>query len=199
MIRSLIHKIVANPFVYDLVQFLTGAEITNKRIKLRLAKVDAAVIVDIGGGTGSMMDLFPKQALYICLDIDEQKLEGYRAKYPNKPAVLGDATTAPIATASVDLVVCKFLSHHIPDDRVDYLLRECYRILRPTGTLLFVESLRNDRRFRSRFLWKYDRGSFPRTGAEVRQLVEKNGVIAYAEEFEFAHQHIILEARPQSL
>jgi ubiquinone/menaquinone biosynthesis C-methylase UbiE len=197
MIQSILHRIVANPQVYDFVQFAVGGQVVDKHIADRLRKLQAPqMVVDIGGGTGAMQELFSPDAMYICLDIDPLKLRGYRNKHSQSRAILGDATAAPVKSGSADLVVCKFLAHHIPDDNVGTLLKECYRMLKPDGTLLFVEPLRNDRRLRSRLLWKYDRGSFPRTLEEVRRMVEKGGRIVEGDSFACIHQYIIYLAKP---
>ena len=101
------------------------------------------------------------------------KLAGYIAKDQNGVAVLADATIAPFQSGSVDLVVCKCLSHHIPAECIDALFRESYRILKPEGTFVFLDALKNTKRFRSNVMWRYDRGSYPRAIDEVRALIRK--------------------------
>jgi len=197
VIKSIIHRIVANPKVYDAVQAAVGARLIEQRMQRQLEALSgSACVVDIGGGTGLIKDLFGGDCLYICLDIDPVKIDGYRDKEAAGVAILADATVAPIVSGSVDLVVCKSLSHHIPPDRIADLFKECFRILKPEGALLFVDAVRNDKRFRSNFMWRYDRGSFPRTIGEIRSMLEANGRIDHWEEFAYLHEYVLCLARP---
>jgi SAM-dependent methyltransferase len=196
VIKSTIHRIVANPRVYDAVQAAVGARLIEQRMQTQLEALSGSTcVVDIGGGTGLLKSLFSEDCLYICLDIDPVKIDGYRDKDATGVAVLADATVAPILAGSVDLVVCKCLSHHIPPDRIADLFREGFRILKPNGTLLFVDAVRNEKRFRSKFMWRYDRGSFPRTIDEVRALLAQHGRIDHWEEFAYLHEYVLCLAR----
>lgn len=197
MIRNVLHRIVANPRVYDLVQWAVGGKIVDEHIRRVMQTIASPhAVIDIGGGTGTMRELLPADCLYICLDIDPQKLSGIRTSTEGRSAILGDATRAPFRTNSIDMVVCKFLYHHITNELAGNLLDECYRTLKPEGLLLFVEPLRNDRRFRSRFLWKYDRGSFPRSVQEIKDALSVDGNIIHCTEFSCIHQYIVCVVRP---
>lgn len=50
------------------------------------------------------------------------------------PLVQGDSTRLPVAAASVDVLVCRGVLHHLPD--VGAALREWRRVLRPDGAVV---------------------------------------------------------------
>ena len=48
------------------------------------------------------------------------------------------------------------------------------------------------------FMWRYDRGSFPRTIGEIRSMLEANGRIDHWEEFAYLHEYVLCLARPNA-
>jgi ubiquinone/menaquinone biosynthesis C-methylase UbiE len=160
-----IHRVVANPFVYDIAQRLAGVRKTQQVMRNLLSdlRLEDASVLDIGGGTGLSRDLLPATARYACLDNDPQKLEGFRAKNPNAMAIEGSATQMPIGTGKYDLAIICAVTHHLTDEEVAAAVDETARVLRPSGHLLFLDALWVPSRVRGRLLWKLDRGSNPRT------------------------------------
>jgi SAM-dependent methyltransferase len=194
--RALLHNIVSHPAVYDLVQTLVGA----KALRRRLGELAAGLptpnrVVDIGGGTGELQRLWPVGTTYICLDIDMEKLRGFRSKSPQGAAVRGDATRAPLADGSVDLVICTAVSHHLDDAQWPLFLAETRRILRPGGHLLFMDAVWSPRRLPGRVLWHYDRGSHPRTIEFLRHSIAEHLSLVHFEEKAILHRYIFCVAR----
>src|SRR5882672_3868195 len=116
MLTDLLHRVVANPTVYDTIQVLAGSADLNRRLAENLGDLAARpTILDVGGGTGLPPSLWPAGATYLCLDIDPVKLAGFRRKDRPGVALRGDATRLPLRTRSLDLVVCKNVTHHLSD------------------------------------------------------------------------------------
>jgi len=198
MIAWLLHRIVANPTVYNLVQTLAGEKKIHRILAQRTAGLRQDwVVVDLGGGTGLYRDLWQPAARYTCLDIDMDKLRGFRAKHPTEAAFLADGARIPLADGSVHAVLFTFVAHHIDGCVLPSVLGEAARILKADGHLVFVEPLWKPRRLASRLLWRYDRGSFPRTALVLQQMIGERFVPKHWEQFAIFHEYALCIARPR--
>jgi ubiquinone/menaquinone biosynthesis C-methylase UbiE len=195
MFTALLHRLVAHPWVYDLAQSVAGAKKVRARLADRISPLhDAKTVLDIGGGTGSVAALWSPSSKYICLDIDPLKLEGFVSKNPTGTALLADATRIPIADESVDAVLCTNVTHHLTDSLLDQMLSESRRILTGGGKLILSDALWAPNRRVSRTIWKYDRGSFPRTPQRLQDAVSKHLGISSWEQFAIWHEYFICVA-----
>lgn len=192
MVQKLLHHIVSNPYVYDRVQQLVGAQLVRQKLSAYLQPiVPDAVIVDLGGGTGNNRDLFSPDQHYICLDNDQLKLKGFREKFPKDSGLRADATRLPLQSNSVDLVLCTAVSHHIPDDSLDSFFSEAIRIIKSEGRFVFLDAVWSPRRLPSRLLWRYDRGSYPRTLEKLQTTLARHGQILDWHTFAVYHRYVI--------
>jgi ubiquinone/menaquinone biosynthesis C-methylase UbiE len=192
MLTEILHRIASQPRVYDAIQALAGSGQVNRRLAVRLAELPRpARVLDVGGGTGLSSELWPAGVTYVCLDIDPVKLRGFRRKHPRGIALAADATRLPLASRSFDLVVCKAVFHHLSDPLLPMVLRESARVLRPGAHLVFVDPLWAPARRRGRLLWRYDRGSFPRSEANLRQAVSAQFAITRWDAFAIHHQYVL--------
>lgn len=192
MIQKLLHQIVPNPYVYDRVQQLVGAQRVRRQLMTHLQPTASdAVIVDLGGGTGNNRELFSPDQHYICLDNDQLKLKGFREKFPKASGLRADATCLPLQSSSVDLVLCTAVSHHIPDDLLDSFLSEAIRIIKSEGRFVFLDAVWSPRRLPSRLLWRYDRGSYPRTLEKLQATLARHGKILDWHTFAVYHRYVI--------
>src|SRR5689334_19170618 len=126
MLTDVLHRIVARPWVYDLAQTVAGAKTVRRRLAARVEPLrGAAVVLDIGGGTGSIGELWDsRRTRYVCLDIDPMKLAGFVARNPTGLALQADATRIPIAGAAVDVVLCTNVTHHLTDPLLERMIAE---------------------------------------------------------------------------
>jgi ubiquinone/menaquinone biosynthesis C-methylase UbiE len=199
MITGLLHRIVARPFVYDLVQTAVGAKQVRRRLAERIRPVrDARLVVDIGGGTGSVGALWSDASKYVCLDIDPVKLAGFVANNPTGLALQADATRIPIADASVDVVLCTNVTHHLTEPLLAQMIAESARVLRPQGKLLLSDALWIPESRVSRTMWHYDRGSFPRSAEAIRAVVSGPLVIESWDQFAIWHEYFVCVAAPKA-
>src|SRR6202034_4015622 len=105
------------------------------------------VVLDVGCGHGRslplLMDAFRPECL-IGVDRENRVLGNARPRAAAIGAsvtlIQGDCSWLPLRDGSVDLVFCHQTFHHIVDQ--ERSLREFYRVLRPSGLLLFAESTR---------------------------------------------------------
>jgi ubiquinone/menaquinone biosynthesis C-methylase UbiE len=192
MLKALLHRIFSVPLIYDLLQTLVGARYIRSRLQKSLTGiVDGAIIVDVGGGTGLNRSLFGENIRYICLDNDPVKLQGVLQKMVDGHPLLGDAGNIAIQTNSVDMVICTSVTHHLPDELLSEFFREAMRILKPTGKFVVLDAVWSPKRWASRILWRYDRGSFPRPLETLRQELSRHGKLTHWDEFAVFHRYVI--------
>jgi SAM-dependent methyltransferase len=194
-VRRILHALAGHPRVYDLVQRMAGERRLLERLEPLLSRFPGTTrILDLGGGTGRLHSI-TGSARYICLDSDPQKLNGFERRR-GAFAVLGDAAKCPFASGSVDVIVCARVSHHLSDQQLGETLAEIARVLRTDGTLVFADALRSSR-CSSRWLWSLDRGSNPRTAADIEAAIARHFEIegTQALAIPFLHEFVICIAR----
>jgi len=127
---------------YDFL--VRGAE--RRRIgKLRrnlLANVRGDVL-EIGAGTGANFEHYPSDARVIATEPDPHMLKRAQGKLrPNIDARLAPAEELPFADASFDTVVSTLVLCTVRDPA--RALNEARRVLRPGGSLIFLEHVRGE-------------------------------------------------------
>lgn len=192
MLADVLHRVAARPKVYDALQVVAGAAEVNRRLGLRLAELPAKRrLLDLGGGTGLAPALWPDDAEYICLDNDPLKLKGFLNKHSRGNPLIGDAARVPLLSESVDLVVCKSVSHHLDDRALRRLFAESARVLTVGGHLVFIDAILDRESWRSRVLWRYDRGSYARPAEVMRSAMATEFHIEHWDEFAIHHRYVL--------
>lgn len=192
----LLHRLASHGWVYDRIQDLVGAGEVYRRLGRHLAAGQSPHwLLDVGGGTGRTRSVLSSGARYVCLDMELPKLSQLRRNGRDGAPVQGDATLMPFRTASVDLIVCVDVSHHLTDGELDVVLSEVRRVLRPSGQMVFLDAVLNDR-WIGQTLWRLDRGSHPRRAAELRAAVTRGFRIRDEEQFRLAHEYLLLVSQP---
>ena len=195
MLTSILHRLVAMPWIYDSVQSLVGAKQVRARLNLQVKQVkNPAIVLDIGGGTGLVSELYDAQTRYVCLDIDPVKLQGFTAKNPTGIGLLADAGNVPIADRSVDMVVCTNVTHHLTDELLDRMFAEAARILKPGGKFILSDALWAPDRKIGKMIWRVDRGSFPRTQNVIQSALQKYLNIEQWDQFAIWHEYFVCTA-----
>jgi SAM-dependent methyltransferase len=198
-LADILHRVVAQPVVYDAVQAMAGASELNRRLAARIGSLPPrALIVDVGGGTGLPRSMLPDDSTYVCLDPDPVKLRGFMGKHRPGYAVCGDAAALPLPDGTVDLAVCKDVGHHLTDPQLALLFRECNRVLRLGARMIFIDAALAADRLRSRALWRYDRGSHPRSHDAMKQAMESEFQITEWETFAIIHRYVLGVGQPRT-
>jgi ubiquinone/menaquinone biosynthesis C-methylase UbiE len=195
LLTRLAHSIAAHPAAYDLIQRAAGVEHVHRKLAEVFARLDmCGTLLDVGGGTGINRFLWDGRGRYVCLDIDPLKLRGLRGKFPDTAAILADGTKLPVADSSADVVLCKFLTHHLDDEAAARLMCECARVTRPGGAVLIVDPVWAPHRKVGRLLWRYDRGSFPRPADDLHRLISARFERVASERLAVWHEYTLLVA-----
>lgn len=200
LLTRLVHKIASNPIVYDLSQKIAGSGPLDPVLSEAISGAAAnARVLDVGGGTGRSRHLWPQSCTYVLIDSDPIMLSGLAAARRSGFPVRGDATKLPIVSDSMDWILCKQVSHHIPDDALIDLFTEIQRVLKPEGRFIYVDCVWRPESRVARMLWKYDRGSHPRTEEELRQAFEPYFETLDVQSCVNNHRYLMFALAPRAL
>lgn len=144
------------PERYDwAVKLMTGGRID--RIKDRIAETiePGARILDVGCGTGTLaVRCIKKGARVVGLDSSEFMLEearknARRAGVDDRLSVVQDSVTqlgVHFPDNSFDVVVSTMALGEFPPDFLEFIIRDCRRVLRPGGRLIIADEVWPQRR-----------------------------------------------------
>ena len=192
----MIERALENPTLYDLVQFLTGARISEAKIRDFLGPIPKDIrILDIGGGTGIVAPIFDAGKDFTCMDLalDRVRIAGARGS----AGLVGDATRIPVKTASIDLAIQRAVSHHLTDEEFAAMTSETSRVLKPDGRLLFLDAIWAPRWIPGRILWSIDRGSHFRTESQMRKQLETGFTLERTMGYAIYHRYLLAIGRPR--
>lgn len=154
-----LHDVASVGWVYDSIQFLAGAPMVRRRLRTHLSGCHGQVL-DIGGGTGAIAELLPSGCLCTCLDNEMPKLLRCAGKGFASP-LLADATRLPIQSGSIDAVTCVAMAHHLTNDQLGAMFRESSRVLKPQGSMIFLDPVFGRRACRDAFCGRWTEARIP--------------------------------------
>ena len=132
---------------WDAIRSLHVAESQVEARMTALLGADIGRLVDIGTGTGRMIELFaPRAAHATGIDRSPEMLRVARAKLDGRPGVdlrQGDIAALPMADGSADTVILHQVLHFIPAPEA--ALAEAARLLAPGGRILIADFAPHDR------------------------------------------------------
>ena len=194
MLARILETIVANPWVYDRVQRIAGREENYRRLIPLLRRARGELLLDTGAGTGELVRILDPSTRYLWLDNDPQKLSGFKAKGGSGLAILGDVTKIPLAPGAVHTALCVAVSHHLTDPEFEDLLSELARVCR-TG-LIFLDAIEEKSSWVSNFMWRYDRGSHPRTAEHLLSMLRRHFEIEDLQRYTIYHRYVLCAGKP---
>jgi len=195
MLREILGTVVANPMVYDAVQKMAGREENYRRLKPLLARAKGELLLEAGAGTGEIIRILDPSTRYLWLDNDVQKLSGFRKKNQGHLAVLGDGTRIPLADRCVHSVLTLAVTHHLLDHELDLFLAEMARVC--THQLVFLDGLEDRSSIVSNLMWRYDRGSHPRTEENLLSKIRQHFELDMVERYKIYHQYLLCTGKPR--
>jgi ubiquinone/menaquinone biosynthesis C-methylase UbiE len=194
MPAQILEKIVANPRIYDGVQRIAGREENYRRLMPFLLRAKGEMLLDTGAGTGEITRILDPTTRYMWLDIDPQKLSGFRQKCPRGLAVVGSVTEIPLAQSSMHTTLCVAVSHHLTDRELDKMFAELARVCRKQ--FIFLDAVEKRNSPVSNFMWRYDRGSHPRTAERLTSMLQQHFEMEQTQRYSIFHHYLLFVGRP---
>jgi cyclopropane fatty-acyl-phospholipid synthase-like methyltransferase len=158
-----LYRLLERAGAYERVQRLLGADGARRRLAAEVIRARPGDrVLDVGCGTGSLLDLLPTSVHYVGFDLNPDYVAAAQRRYGDR----GSFFCARVETADVenrgggfDLVVAKGLLHHLADGAVRGLAEMAHRVLVPGGILITVDPVRHaGQSWVSRLLMACDRG-----------------------------------------
>lgn len=104
-------------------------------------------ILEVASGAGELTEILLKSCDNIeitCIDLSQPYLDHARKKlsdYSNVKFIQGDAANTHLKSGAYDFVISSFLFHELPEKEREKVITEAYRVLKPSGTILSMDSL----------------------------------------------------------
>lgn len=131
------------PF-YDLMELLPEARFQPWRERL-WAMVEGPEVLEVGVGTGKNIPFYPSGTHITAIDLTPGMLERAKRKADklgnDAELLLGDAQALPFKGNSFNTIVATCVFCSVPDPILG--LREILRVIKPGGTVLFIEHVRS--------------------------------------------------------
>jgi len=194
--QTLYHRLASKHLVYDWIQRLSGASVVHRQVTPWLRLTPGAVVLDVGGGTGVLKRSIGAGVRHVCLDLERPKLEGYLAQYPDAEPIQADAVALPVRTSAVEAAALALVTHHLTDEDLNGVLREISRVLAADGVLVLYDAVWSPANVAGRLLWRYDRGSHPRTATQLAAALARHFTITARRDFAVLHRYVAFLCKP---
>lgn len=162
------------PSVYDFVQNLVGAARARRELSAHYLRAESGqLFVDVGCGTGEMLDFLPAGVRYVGFDLSQRYIDSARRRYGERARFecLDVAEAGRLDIHDVDIALAFGLLHHLDDHEVLGLLQTLVRLLGPNGRILTIDpTLSPGQHPVAAFVARRDRGQNVRSPDAYRAL-----------------------------
>lgn len=172
-----IYRLLEAPRFYERFQRLLGARAARRRFSAEfLRPFSGARVLDIGCGTGSLLDDLPADVAYLGFDLNASYIAAARRRWAGHgsfhAARVGEETALLDGEPPFDRIVARGILHHLNDDDAHRLLATARRHLAPGGVFVCSDPARHDGQpLVARLLIGMDRGRRVRTPEQYRLLL----------------------------
>ena len=173
-------KLLAFSRLYEFFTHLLGGKKARRWLAKNVWKLKGGeTVVDLGCGSGTVLEYMPSDIDYVGVDISESYIRAARKRFSERGRFfLGNVSDflnqddLPIRPA--DMVLSNGLLHHLPDDEVIEVLELTKRILKPNGRLVCLEAtyLAHQAKL-SKWIVSTDRGRYVRSEQEWKELLSR--------------------------
>ncbi|MCR5088404.1 MAG: class I SAM-dependent methyltransferase [Oscillospiraceae bacterium] len=125
----------------DTVYYSREGKISCRDIAAQLGQTDFDALLDVGCGTGWLIDMLAKQrqARYVGLDLSSEMIKMAEQKQiDGAKFVNGTADSLPFPDASFDIVTCSQSFHHYPYP--EKAMGEAFRVLKKGGLYILSDT-----------------------------------------------------------
>lgn len=118
-----------NRFGNSYGQFIDRQE---RQILNRLLKDNEGRILDMACGSGRLLNYAT------CgVDASNEMVQVAKKKFPAKEILLSDAENLPFPDHSIDTIISFHFFMHLDAEKIQTILKECHRVLKPGGRIIF--------------------------------------------------------------
>lgn len=165
-------------FVYSLYQNLVGSRKSQRRLFDELNLKPGTRVLDLGCGTGDLIDCMPKGIEYLGCDLSEayiktaQKKYGHRGTFVQMRLGGNNEISMDGDDKLFDLVTLTGVLHHLEDEECVNLLSYAKKVLKDSGMLLCLDPVYTPKPNPiAKLILDHDRGRNIRTEDGYRLLI----------------------------
>jgi SAM-dependent methyltransferase len=177
---SLKSYLLSKPFCYDLFQEVVGARAARERFFGQYLSPNLqpnSRVLDIGCGTGLLLNVLPSGIRYVGIDHSSEYLRVASEKWEGRGSFIrGDLADSLESSVKgrFDLVIAAGVFHHLPDDVLSRLCLSIASVLEPQGRLVSFDPCFHIAQPRlARLLVSADRGQYVREDRELETLLSR--------------------------
>lgn len=172
-----IRSILSLPSAYDVLMDVLGAKRMRREIIEQYVRPRPHErILDVGCGTGTLVEFIPKGIAYLGVDLSREYIEAAIRRYGDRASFrVGDAGRLSLDPEErFDIVLAFGLLHHLDDDEAGCLARTIRDLLKPDGRFVTVDNcFTQDQSSIARAIIRRDRGRNVRTPSEYETILRK--------------------------
>lgn len=201
--------LLALPVLYDAFQNAMGAANVRKFVSSMIDVTKSSIkILDVGCGTGEIIEYLPNNISYVGVDLSETYIEAARKRYISEEFSDRDISFHCVLVQDfdftkmegVDYVFCFGLLHHLNDPAVLQLVDNVYSNLNYGGKLISIDPCYiTKQNWISKLIITNDRGQNVRTGEEYKSLVSSRfkevSVIHRNDLLRLPYDHVVLQCQ----
>ncbi len=171
-----IYSILSNSFIFDLFQWMIGDNNLKKRFVKEFVKpFEGAKILDIGCGTGRILDFIPMNIEYTGYDLSPEYIEYASKRYKGRGKFFCSKidTLSTKQNSGFDIVIAKAVLHHIDDNEAKIMFEIASKNLKPNGYVVTLDGVFIENQSKiAKYLISKDRGKHVRTIKEYVDLAK---------------------------
>lgn len=170
-----LRRVLAAPQAYDLFQQISGGKRGRKYLVNNYVKGSSSRILDIGCGTGYILDYLNKDVNYKGYDLNQTYIDFAKKKYPQYDFHCERVNKMELnESEQFDYVIATGLLHHLNDQESSELIEIAYSGLKKGGKFLTLDGVYTDTQSKlSKWVLNNDRGKHVRTEAAYMTLANK--------------------------
>ncbi len=201
-VTSGIRGILSNAAIYELWSRMVGGERERSIFIRNHVRPEAnARVLDLGCGTGELLNHLPSDVRYLGIDISSEYIARAEERLGERGEFcIGDATVINSWLGEFDLVIAFGVLHHLDDKEVRALFRNSASALTSSGRIVTVDPVfTSNQSYARRALMARDRGRHVRTREAYVALANFNFMsvqsYVYHDLLRIPYSHCILEAQ----
>lgn len=157
-----IYRLLSSPLIYDTYQKLVGGKNCRRKVVQEYGpQITDAKILDIGCGTGYVLDYLPEDIDYTGYDLSEDYIQKAKRKYGHRARFFCQRVSHLNLeeAGTYDFVLATGVVHHLNDSEAKSLYQLGFEALKPGGKMVTEDGtfIPNQNKF-AKFIIKNDRG-----------------------------------------